>query len=147
MNRFALPVAIVVAMTSLFAVRLAYAEKVTVYKTPTCGCCSGWVDHLRDNGFEVETHDLENLAGIKAQHGLTDARLMSCHTAIVGGYVVEGHVPANDIRRLLKEKPDLVGIAAPGMPLLSPGMQSDVPKNYDVLSFDRQGRISTYSRY
>jgi len=149
MNRFALTVTVVATLlaTSLFAARAAYAEKITVYKTPTCGCCSGWVDYLRDNGFEVETHDLKSLVGIKAQHGLTDARLMSCHTAIVDGYVVEGHVPVNDIRRLISEKPDILGITAPGMPQMSPGMRSDIPKNYDVLSFDRQGRTDVFSRY
>jgi len=149
MARFVLTVTVVVTLlvASLLAVRSAYAEEITVYKTPTCGCCSGWVDHLRDNGFDVTTHDLDNLAGIKARHGLTDARLMSCHTAIVDGYVVEGHVPADDIRRLIEEKPDVLGIAAPGMPQLSPGMHSDIPKNYDVLSFDRQGRIGLFSRY
>jgi len=149
MNRSALTATVVASLLIAFVstVRLAYADKVTVYKTPTCGCCSGWIDYLRNNGFEVETHDLQSLAGIKAQHGLTDAKLMSCHTAIVDGYVVEGHVPASDIRRLLNERPDIVGITAPGMPPLSPGMQSDIPKDYDVLSFDKQGRISVFSRY
>ena len=149
MNRFtAIGAVITLLLVVLSATaRLAYAEKITVYKTPTCGCCSGWVDHLRNNGFEVESHDLNSLAGIRAQVGLTDPRLMSCHTAIVGGYVVEGHVPAADIFRLLEEKPDIVGITAPGMPPLSPGMGSEIPKDYDVLSFDKQGRVDVFSRY
>ena len=121
--------------------------QVVVYKSATCGCCSGWVDYLRDNGFEVQSHDVENLERIKAQHGLSDPRLMSCHTAIVDGYVVEGHVPVGDIRRLLKERPDVVGISAPGMPQLSPGMLSLEPKGYDVLSFDAAGETAVYSRY
>lgn len=135
-----------VLLTLLF-VRPVHAEEITVYKTPTCGCCSGWVDYLRDSGFDVTTHDLKDLTQIKHQHGLTDRRLMSCHTAIVDGYVVEGHVPVNDIRRLLEERPDIVGITAPGMPQMSPGMRSLVPKDYDVLSFDRQGRVHVFSRY
>jgi hypothetical protein len=148
MNRLVLSTIVVAFLVvPLTSLRMAHAEKVTVYKTPTCGCCSGWVGYLRDNGFEVVTHDLNSLTGIKAQHGLTDSRLMSCHTAIVDGYVVEGHVPANDIRRLINEKPDIVGITAPGMPPMSPGMSSNTPKDYDVLSFDKDGNIELFSKY
>ena len=120
---------------------------VTVYKSPTCGCCTGWVDYLRDNGFEVETHDTDKLTDLKAKLGLTDGRLMSCHTAVVGGYLVEGHVPVDDIRRLIAEKPEDVGITAPGMPQMSPGMNSLEPKGYDVLSFDKAGKVKVFSRY
>ena len=123
------------------------AETVTVYKTPTCGCCAGWVDYLREEGFAVEVHDLEDLTAVKVENGLTDPRLASCHTALVGGYLVEGHVPAGDIRRLLRERPEVTGITAPGMPNLSPGMMSRQPKDYDVLSFDEQGNIRLFSRY
>jgi len=123
------------------------AKTITVYKSPTCGCCGGWVDYLRDNGFSVETHNTEALRDIKAKFGLTDGRLMSCHTAIVDGYVVEGHVPVDDIRRLIDEKPEIVGITAPGMPQMSPGMSSLVPKGYDVLSFDAKGDTELFSRY
>jgi hypothetical protein len=120
---------------------------VTVYKTPTCNCCSAWVEYLEDEGFAVTTHDLPDLTEIKIKYGLTDPKLASCHTAIVDGYVVEGHVPANDIRRLLRERPPLVGITAPGMPQQSPGMFSRDPKGYDVLGFDADGKVSVYSRY
>lgn len=120
---------------------------ITVYKTPTCGCCTGWVEYLRDNGFRVEAHDMQSLAQTRARLGLTDPRLMSCHTAVIDGYVVEGHVPANDIRRLVSEKPDVVGITAPGMPQMSPGMYSVEPKDYDVLVFDHEGNIGLFSRY
>ena len=123
------------------------AHTITVYKSPTCGCCTGWVDYLRDNGFLVETHDVQDLSEIKTQLGLIDNRLMSCHTAAVDGYVVEGHVPVEDIQRLVDEKPEVVGIAAPGMPRLSPGMFSMEPKDYDVLSFDSDGNIELFSRY
>ena len=134
----------------LFAAGAHAAEQmktVTVYKSPTCGCCEGWVDYLRDNGFHVETHDTTNVTDIKSKHGLTDGRLMSCHTAIIDDYVVEGHVPVDDIRRLIMEKPDVVGISAPGMPQFSPGMNGIEPKGYDVLSFDKDGRIELFSRY
>ncbi|MDH3695089.1 MAG: DUF411 domain-containing protein [Gammaproteobacteria bacterium] len=130
-----------------FAGNIAHAETITVYKTPTCGCCKGWVDYLRDEGFTVETIDMDVLTDIKAEHGLTDRRLMSCHTALVDGYVVEGHVPANDIRRLIEEKPDIVGITAPGMPQMSPGMNSLIPKDYDVLSFNKDSEVELFSRY
>ncbi len=122
-------------------------QEITVYKSPTCGCCQGWVDYLETQGFEVTSHDVDDVDSIKAQHGLTDPRLKSCHTAIVDGYVVEGHVPANDIWRLLSERPDVVGITAPGMPQMSPGMFSIEPQGYDVLSFDAQGSTRVYSRY
>ena len=123
------------------------ANTITVYKTPTCGCCGGWVDYLRDNGFHVESHDMKTLTDIKAKLGLTDPRLMSCHTAVIDGYVVEGHVPVDDIRRLVRERPDIVGITAPGMPQMSPGMYSEIPKDYDVLSFDADGDVEVFSRY
>ena len=123
------------------------ANSITVYKTPTCGCCGGWVDYLRDKGFLVESHDMQTLSDIKAKLGLTDPRLMSCHTAVIDGYVVEGHVPADDIRRLVSEQPDIVGITAPGMPQMSPGMHSEIPKDYDVLSFDADGNIEVFSSY
>ncbi|MGH7185628.1 MAG: DUF411 domain-containing protein, partial [Pseudomonadota bacterium] len=116
---------------------------VTVYKSPTCGCCKLWVTHLKDNGFPVKTEDLESLAPIKKQHGVPEA-LASCHTALVDGYVVEGHVPADLIDRLLRERPQIAGIAVPGMPIGSPGME--VPgrpaERYQILTFDRTGRTS-----
>ena len=123
------------------------SKTITVYKSPTCGCCVGWVDYLRDNGFRVETHNTDSIIDIKTKFGLTDGRLMSCHTAIIDGYVVEGHIPVDDIQRLINEKPDIVGIAAPGMPQMSPGMSSIEPKGYDVLSFDKSGNIGLFSRY
>ncbi len=136
---------------ALYLAMAAYAagpvDTVTVYKSPTCSCCNGWVEYMRENGFAVQTVDRENLVDIKKELGLTDGRLMSCHTAVVDGYVIEGHVPADDVRRLLSERPDVVGITAPGMPQLSPGMHSVKPENYDVLTFDSEGRIETFSSY
>jgi hypothetical protein len=112
---------------------------VVVYKSATCGCCGKWVDHLRANGFSVTAHDVTDLNKIKSENGVPVA-LGSCHTATVDGYVVEGHVPADTIKRLLSERPNVKGIAVPGMPAGSPGMESPNPQPYEVLSFDAKGK-------
>lgn len=138
---------LVSAVTGAEEVKRTVGQEITVYKNPTCGCCAGWVDYLKTKGFQVETHNVDDLDVIKAEHGLTDPKLKSCHTAIVDGYVVEGHVPADDIWRLLSERPDVVGITAPGMPPMSPGMNSEQPQGYQVLTFDREGVTEVYSRY
>jgi len=125
----------------------AIAE-ITVYKDKSCGCCGGWIDHLRAEGFKVIAKNHTNMADIKANFGVSRP-LQSCHTAVVNGYVVEGHVPASDIKRLLRERPDVLGLTAPGMPQKSPGMQPKglPPKDYDVLSFDHQGKVELFRRY
>jgi hypothetical protein len=119
---------------------------LTVYKSPTCGCCAKWVEYMQANGFTAAVTDMPDVTPVKMQHGLP-ARLASCHTTLVGGYVIEGHVPVGDIRRLLKEKPAVAGLAAPGMPAGSPGM--DVPNSppYDVVSFDKDGRTRVYASH
>lgn len=119
---------------------------MTVYKSPSCGCCAKWVDYLRDNGFEVDVIDAKDLGAVKRHYGVRP-QLASCHTAVIDGYVIEGHVPVDDIRRLLAERPPIVGLTAPGMPQLSPGMRSLVPRDYDVLGFDRSGKTTLFSRY
>ncbi|MDP2760557.1 MAG: DUF411 domain-containing protein [Sideroxyarcus sp.] len=96
------------------------ATTITVHKSPTCDCCEKYVDYLRDNGFEVKAVNEQDMDAIKKRHGMS--HIASCHTALVNGYVVEGHVPVAAIRKLLKERPDIVGISAPGMPMNSPGM-------------------------
>ena len=121
--------------------------EMVVYKSPSCGCCKEWVHYVEKFGFAVSTIDHDNVDAIKIAHGLTDPSLKSCHTAIVDGYVIEGHVPISDIERLLAERPAIVGLTAPGMPMLSPGMGSEEPKNYDVLAFDEKGKSSVYSSY
>lgn len=122
------------------------APMVTVYKSPSCGCCGKWVDHLKASGFSVTVHDLQNLEPVKERYGVPP-RLASCHTATVNGYVIEGHVPAADIRRLLAEKPKVKGLAVPGMPVGSPGMeQGNAKEPYDVVSFDETGRSAVYAR-
>ena len=117
------------------------AATVQVFKTPTCGCCKGWVEHLEAAGFHVEVKDLPDLASIKTENGVP-AELVSCHTALVDGYVIEGHVPASDIERLLAERPAVKGLAVPDMPLGSPGMEQPDPSRhqpYDVMSFGEGG--------
>jgi hypothetical protein len=120
------------------------APAVTVYKTPTCGCCGKWAAHLQANGFDVTTKDLNDLSQIKAEQKVPP-RLASCHTAIVDGYVIEGHIPADIIHRLLKEKPPVVGLTVPGMPAGSPGMEVGYKEPYQVLSFDEEGKIEVYA--
>lgn len=125
----------------------SFATEVTVYKSPTCGCCKEWVKHLQANGFSVTTHDATDIMPYKTANGVP-AALGSCHTAKVGGYVIEGHVPASDIKRLLKERPPVRGLAVPGMPSGSPGMEQGGHKDrYDVLTFDKQGNTAVYARY
>ena len=102
---------------------------------------------MSDNGFDVVTHDVEDVTPYKRHFGVTNPKLYSCHTALVDGYVIEGHVPASDIRRLLRERPKVVGLTAPGMPQMSPGMHSVEPKDYDVLQFDKRQQLSVFSRY
>ncbi len=134
------------ALVSCLPARPANAADITVYKPAQCTCCGKWTEHLKKNGFHVTLKVVSDadLDKIKAEHGVTEA-LSSCHTAIVDGYVVEGHVPADVIQRMLKERPRIVGIAAPGMPKSAPGM--DEPgEPYDILSFDAQGRTSVYTR-
>jgi hypothetical protein len=119
---------------------------LTVYKSPTCGCCGKWVEYMEANGFTATVTNMPDVTPIKMKHGLPP-RLASCHTTLIGGYVIEGHVPAEDIRRLLKEKPAVVGLAAPGMPAGSPGM--DIPNSpaYDVVSFDKDGRTRVFANH
>jgi hypothetical protein len=126
---------------------LAGAEPtLTVYKSPTCGCCVKWIDHLEANGFSVKAVDVPDTAAIKHEHGVP-AGLGACHTAIVDGYLIEGHVPASDVARLLRERPALKGLAVPGMPIGSPGMEGPGARGYVVLGFDDEGRTQVYSRH
>lgn len=118
--------------------------KITVYKSASCGCCKEWVKHLQANGFAVSAHDVDDLASVKHTMGVPD-KLASCHTGLVGRYVIEGHVPADLIKTLLTTKPVLLGLAVPGMPSSAPGM--DGPKQpYDVIAFERNGSSRVYAR-
>jgi hypothetical protein len=119
---------------------------IAVQKSPTCGCCTAWVGHLRAHGYPVKTEDILDLAPIKQKLGVPPA-LQSCHSASVEGYVIEGHVPADLIDRLLRERPAVVGLAVPGMPVGSPGMEApgQTPERYQILAFDRSGRTTVYA--
>lgn len=120
---------------------------MTVYKSATCGCCTSWVEHARGAGFTVRTIDTEDLAGVKAQMGVPQ-RLQSCHTVVVGSYLVEGHVPASDVKRMLAEKPAIRGIAVPGMPVGSPGMEQGSRKDpYQVMAFTTAGVVTVYAQH
>jgi hypothetical protein len=120
---------------------------ITVYKTPTCGCCKLWVEHLSKNGFAPKTHDLNDLSETKDTFGVPDA-LRSCHTAIVGRFVIEGHVPADLITKLIADKTtNILGLAVPGMPAGSPGMEVPGRKDpYDVIAFTRDGKRTVYAK-
>jgi hypothetical protein len=124
-------------------------QKVTVYKTSSCGCCRLWVDHMKANGFDVQAMDVSaaDVRAVSKAAGLPEDGT-SCHTSKVGNYVVEGHVPASDIQRLLKEKPAIAGIAAPGMPMGSPGMEQGGAKEaYDVVSFTKDGKMAVFAKH
>lgn len=124
---------------------LAALPPVTVYKDPRCGCCAAWVRYLTQAGFAVTAHDVSDLSERKRALGIP-AQLNSCHTAQVGSYVVEGHVPAAAIERLLREQPKAIGIAVAGMPVGSPGMEGPNPESYEVKLFDARGE-RVFERY
>ena len=119
---------------------------VSVYKTATCGCCAKWVDHVRAQGFDVKVQDVDDIGRVKATHGVP-RELSSCHTMLVGGYVIEGHVPADVVKRLLRERPKIAGLAVPGMPVGSPGMEQGGRRDpYAIVSFDQAGQTKIYER-
>lgn len=121
---------------------------IEVYKSATCGCCTQWIDHLRANGFKVNAQNVPNTAAYRAKLGVPQS-LGSCHTGTTGGYALEGHVPAADIKRLLAEKPKAAGLAVPGMPMGSPGMEmpGERADAYDVLLFQADGKTTVYQHY
>lgn len=123
------------------------ATELTVYRSPSCNCCGHWVDHMQTAGFAVEDVVTDDMDAIKDQYGVPEA-LASCHTALVEGYVIEGHVPASDVQRLLSDRPAVLGIAAPGMPVGSPGMEtSDRVDPYTVVSFSANGDTATFAEH
>ncbi|MAA64862.1 MAG: metal-binding protein [Alteromonadaceae bacterium] len=135
---------LLLAAASTFA---AAGEAITVYKSPSCGCCTEWVSHLKDNGFDVTVNETDNINAIKMEAGLT-RELASCHTAFAGDYVIEGHVPASDIHKLLAEAPKAKGLAVPGMPMGSPGMEmGDRQDAYTVVLFNEQGQTQPFAQY
>jgi hypothetical protein len=118
--------------------------KMTVYKSPSCGCCKAWVSYMQAQGFTADITDMNDLSEIKRSLGVP-AKLESCHTALVGAYVIEGHVPADLVKKILSEKPQIVGLAAPGMPADAPGMGSGKTP-YEVISWDKGGKTSVFAK-
>ena len=126
---------------------LDVSPEMLVYRSPSCGCCGKWLEHVKSHNFNVVDKLLDDVKSIKAQHGVTP-ELASCHTALVNGYVVEGHVPAEDIKKLLASKPPVLGIAAPGMPVGSPGMEMGTQQDvYNVVSFDKNQQIDVFNQH
>ena len=121
--------------------------QLTVYKSATCGCCKLWIEHMKSNGFDVKALDVDDIDAVKRERGVP-APAASCHTGIVNGYIVEGHVPADAVLKMLKDKPDIKGIAVPGMPVGSPGMEVEgAPKQaYAIVSIDKAGKTQIYER-
>jgi hypothetical protein len=123
----------------------AMAQEIVITKSPTCLCCDKWVAHVKKAGFRTRVESVADLAAVKEQRGVP-ALLGSCHTAVVDGYVIEGHVPAEDIQRLLRERPDVAGLAVPGMPMGSPGMEGPRRDRYEVIAFQKDGTGTVFAR-
>lgn len=137
------------ALVASSCARAADPKTLVVYKTPYCGCCKGWVAHMTRSGFTPKINEVEDLAPVRARYGVP-FKLSSCHTGLIGGYVIEGHVPADDVARLLREKPKAIGLTAPGMPIGSPGMEvPDRPaERFDtLLLLDRSGRTQVFATH
>ena len=142
-----IPTLVLAAALSLVA-PAAWADnaKVVVYKSPTCGCCTKWMDHLEENDIDVESQDVRDVSPIKRANGVPPG-MTACHTALAGGYFIEGHVPAEDVKRLLKERPEIAGLTVPGMPIGSPGMEGPHPERYRVFAVGRDGKLSTFATH
>ena len=125
---------------------VAQVRRMTAYKTPWCVCCDGWVTHMRGAGWTVDVVEREDLSPIRARYGVPD-RYAGCHTAVVGAYAIEGHVPAADVDRLLRERPTAVALAAPGMPAGSPGMEAAGRQPYVTLLINRAGEATVFGRH
>jgi hypothetical protein len=134
--------------SATFAAPKPAAPVVQVFKSASCGCCSKWIEHMRTSGFDVRATNVDDMAAVKTAYRVP-GQLESCHTAAVDGYAIEGHVPAWDVRRLLKERLPVAGIAAPGMPAGSPGMEipGTKPRPFNVMSFDAKGKTAIFAKY
>ena len=126
--------------------RAAQGTAMVVYKSPSCGCCAKWVEHMRQAGFDLTVNDMPNVGEVKAAHHVP-ADAQSCHTALVGGYVIEGHVPAEDVKRLLRERPRITGLTIPGMPPSAPGMDLKPTRPYAVLALDPKGNTTVFAKH
>jgi hypothetical protein len=140
------PAAVAVGQPAPAVVTAVAGDTMVIYKTPQCGCCRNWVDHVKENGYVVVVHDIDQVAldVVKQKNGVRPEHA-SCHTAIIRGYTLEGHVPADLVARMLSENPRIRGLAVPGMPMGSPGMEGMVKQAYKVLAFDSAGRATVYA--
>lgn len=134
-----------IAVTAPLSSALAQSPRILVHKDPNCGCCEGWVQHMKAAGFAVTVEEVADLEVVRKRLGVP-SDLSACHTAEVAGYVIEGHVPALAVRRLLEERPVAIGLSVPGMPAGSPGMEGGVPQKYEVVLFGALGR-QTFMRF
>lgn len=146
-RHFLMAVATAAASASIPVLAATSLPQVEVYKNPDCGCCGAWVDHLKAAGFQVKVHETPDTSAIRKRHGIPD-EFGSCHTGVVAGYALEGHVPAEDVKRLLAKKPAAAGLSVPGMPVGSPGMEMGSRKDaFQVLLIDKAGRSSVFATY
>jgi len=146
MKRWFSHLGVTVLFVALYATAAMASNAFDVYSDPSCGCCGAWVGYMRAQGYAVIVHQDQPMGQVKARHGVP-RNAMSCHTAVIDGYVVEGHVPVEDIRRLLAERPDAIGLAAPGMPMGSPGMEMGTPERYDVVLIGRDESTQVFSTH
>lgn len=146
MNKLKIGLAIGLALINI-PTQAEEAKAITVYRSPTCSCCGKWLEHLKQNNFVIKDIMTDDMQAIKKQQGVSD-EMASCHTALVDGYVIEGHVPADDIKALLKTKPKVVGIAVPQMPMGTPGMEMGDKKDpYNVMSFDQNNHYEVFKSH
>ncbi len=136
----------IVSYSYLFGGGQAQASDVVVYKSPSCGCCGKWVSHLRRHGFRVSVHNVDDVDPVKSRAGVP-YDLQSCHTALVDNYVIEGHVPADSIVRMLNSQPPIKGLAVPGMPMGSPGMEGPDRESYNVYAFNAKKQSAVFASY
>ncbi len=146
MKQLILMAGIICMLGSLSIAIASELPPMSVWKTPTCGCCGKWVEHMQDAGFKVEVNDVEDLDEVKRMSHIPE-RLRSCHTATVGDYKIEGHVPADDVKRLLATNPNVEGLAVPGMPSGSPGMENGERDSYDVFTFSKDGTTKVFNSH
>lgn len=138
---------IIILLAAVTSAEAASGDLITVYRNPSCSCCGGWMDYLTTQGFQPRNVLTSDMNALKQQYGVPND-LASCHTAVINGYVIEGHIPADDIKRLLAEQPTVAGIAVPQMPIGTPGMESgDVREPFTVFSFDEQGNTEAFNQY
>ncbi|MEL6930461.1 MAG: DUF411 domain-containing protein [Cyanobacteria bacterium J06600_6] len=147
-NETSSPATLVSAWDKVTEPNYSGITEMTVYRSPSCSCCGIWVDHAKNHGFRIEDIKTDEMEAIKQQHNVP-AELASCHTTIIDGYVMEGHIPADDIKRFLAEKPDnLIGLTVPGMPIGTPGMEArDIKQPFQVLAFNDKGEVEVFKEY